>query len=106
MKKILCLSDRLGFRGGAERQLSGLAYFLSQKGYSVQVATYISQNCPSVLEMDYGMQYYYIPNSGSTLSKLLAVFKFIQREKFDIVIAYKEGPVNICGILKCLGPSL
>lgn len=102
-KKILCLSDSLGFRGGAERQLSGLAFFLAQKGYDVQVATYIKQKHPSVLELNYGMQYYCIPNTGGKFAKLMAVYQYIKKGKYDVVIAYKNGPIYICSLLKMFG---
>ena len=103
MKRILCLSDRLGYRGGAERQLSGLAYFLSQRGYDVQVATYLTQDHPSILELNYGMQYYCIPNTGGKLAKFMAVNRYIKEGKFDVVIAYKNGPIYISCLLKLLG---
>ena len=103
MKKILCLSDRLGYRGGAERQLSGLAYFLSNNGYDVKVCTYLKQNTPSVLEINYGMNYICLDSAGGKYKKLWAVYKYIKKEKFDIIITYKDGPSIIGCILKKLG---
>ena len=102
MKKIICLSDRLGFRGGAERQLSGLTYFLKQKGYDVQAVTYLKQSHPSVLEMNFGMKYHCL-DATNIFSKLFKVGLYIKKNKTDVVIAYKNGPTKICCILKMLG---
>lgn len=100
--KILCLSDSLGYRGGAERQLSGLVYFLYRKGYDVQAATYLKQQNPSVLELNYGLNYKCLDASGM-LSKIVKVGRLIRQNDFDTVIAYKDGPTQVCCILKMLG---
>lgn len=100
--KILCLSDSLGYRGGAERQLSGLVYLLYRKGYDVQAATYLKQQNPSVLELNYGLNYKCLDASGM-LSKIVKVGRLIRQNDFDTVIAYKDGPTQVCCILKMLG---
>lgn len=102
MKRIVCLSDRLGFRGGAERQLSGLTFFLKQKGYDVQAVTYLKQSHPSVLEMNFGMKYHCL-DATNIFSKLLKVGSYIKKNKTEVVIAYKNGPTKLCCILKMLG---
>lgn len=102
MCKIMCLSDSLGFRGGAERQLSGLAYFLQNAGYDVRAVTYLKQSHPSPLELNYGMVYTCL-DASNILSKLFKVGRYIRKNKVDVVIAYKNGPTKLCCILKLLG---
>lgn len=98
----MCLSDRLGYRGGAERQLSGLTYFLKQEGYDVTAVTYLKQSHPSPLELNYGMNYTCL-DASNIISKLFKVGKYIKKNKIDVVIAYKNGPTMLCCLLKLLG---
>ena len=102
MNRIVCLSDRLGFRGGAERQLSGLTYFLHKSGYDVRAVTYLKQSHPSPLELNYGMNYTCL-DANNIISKLFKVGKYIKKNNVDVVIAYKNGPTKLCCILKLLG---
>lgn len=52
MKRILCLIDTLGM-GGAERQMIGLALFLKQNGYHVDLITYCEHDFYSELVQKY-----------------------------------------------------
>ena len=102
MKKIFCLIDRLSF-GGAERQLIGLAVLLKQKGYDVEMATYHDFYFDTkVLEAN-GIQLHRISQKGNPLSKLLAVRKLINKQQYDVVIAFKSGVTMLASILKMLG---
>lgn len=102
MKKILCLIDRLSF-GGAERQLIGLAVLLKQKGYDVEMATYHDFDFDTkVLEAN-GIQLHRISQKDNPLTKLLAVRRLINKQKYDVVIAYKSGVTMLACVLKMLG---
>ena len=46
--KILLITENLG-SGGAERQLSGLAVLMKEKGYEVKVITYLEINFLSLI---------------------------------------------------------
>ncbi len=99
MKKILCLIDRLSF-GGAERQLIGLAVMLKQEGYDVEMATYHDFDfCTEDLEAN-NIQMHRISQKGNPLTKLLAVRRLINKQKYDVVIAYKSGVTMLACILK------
>ena len=103
MKKILCLIDTLGI-GGAERQMMGLAYLLKQKGYQVDLVTYIAHDFQDVLMNRYGMTSQTLPVNNSQWSKLMAVRKYIkQNGGYDWVITYKGGPNGIGCLLKLMG---
>ena len=103
MKKILCLIDTLDMGGGAERQMAGLAGLLHKKGKDVVVATYHRHSSDSFLEEKYGIRSVLMEAKSSSVSKILAVKRFIKNNKFDIVIAYKDGPTMLCCILKMIG---
>lgn len=102
MKKILCLIDRLSF-GGAERQLIGLAVLLKQKGYAVEMATYHDFDFSTeVLEAN-NILLHRISQKGNPFTKLLAVRNLINKQRYDVVIAYKSGVTMLACILKMLG---
>lgn len=103
MKKILCLIDTLGM-GGAERQMIGLALFLKQKGYRVDLVTYYDHEFYAELVEKYGLGTKNLSVKDSKWSKLKAVHRHIKQEGgYDWIIAYKNGPAIIGCILKLLG---
>jgi len=103
MKRILCLIDTLEIGGGAERQMAGLAGMLHQRGLYMTLATYHQHNMDDYLFENYGIRSIYLKARPNPLSKMLAVRNFISKEKFDTVIAYKDGPTVICCMMKALG---
>lgn len=103
MKKILCLIDILGYGGGAERQMAGLAGMLHQHGYDVCLATYHKHDYNEILKENYGIESVYIKSGDNALNKLWAVRKFIKKGKYDIVIAYKDGATIIASLIKLFG---
>lgn len=103
MKKILCLIDTLEMGGGAERQMAGLAGLLHQNGENVFLATYHPHSSDSILENKYGIHSELIQTGSSSLSKIIAIRKFLKKNKFDVIIAFKGGPTMICCILKLCG---
>lgn len=103
MKKILCLIDTLGM-GGAERQMIGLALFLKQKGYWVDLVTYYDHEFYAELVEKYGLGTKNLHVNNSKWSKLKSVWKQIKEAGgYDWLIAYKDGPTTIGCLLKIFG---
>lgn len=105
MKKILCLIDTLGIGGGAERQMAGLAKFLCEKGYKVDIVKYYSndEQYADLNDLEGGKIIQLNPRNNR-LSKLIAIKRHIKSAGgYDWVIAYKDGPTVIGCLLKLLG---
>lgn len=102
MKRILCLSDGL-MQGGAERQLIGLAHLLKNQGYCVTLACYTDDIFYSDIIKECELKLIRLTPRQNFLSKIMSVYKFLIREKFDCVIAYKDGATSIACICKILG---
>lgn len=102
MKKILCLIDTLGI-GGAERQMIGLAYLLKQKGYDVDLVTYINHDFGPLIAERYGLDSTILKVKDSWYSKLMEVYRHIKKNRYDWVITYKGGPNRIGCLLKMMG---
>ena len=103
MKKVLCLIDTLGM-GGAERQMIGLALFLKQRGYKVDLVTYLHHDFYSELVHKYGIGTLTLHAGNSPISKLIAVFRHIRQSGgYDCVIGYKTGPCVIGCLLRLMG---
>lgn len=103
MKRILCLIDTLRMGGGAERQMAGLAGFLHRKGFDVTLASYYEHDSDDFLRRTYGVTSVLIKTGNSSISKFLAVRKYIQNNRFDILIVYKDGATVLACLLKMLG---
>lgn len=103
MKRVLCLIDTLGM-GGAERQMIGLALFLKEKGFHVDLVTYYDHDFYAELVDRYGLGSVTLHVKDSKWSKLQAVKRHIkQAGGYDWVIAYKNGPAIIGCMLKLMG---
>lgn len=104
MKRILCLIDTLGIGGGAERQIAGLAKFLSEKGYDVSLAYYHNSKSYPDLTQQSNLKIIPLLANDDKLSKLIAVRRHIKSVGgYDWVIAYKDGPTIISCLLKLMG---
>ncbi|MBR1461769.1 MAG: glycosyltransferase family 4 protein [Prevotella sp.] len=104
MKRILCLIDGLG-SGGAERQMTGLAVMLKEKGYRVDLVAYHEEKDFYVtLAREGGIEPVFLEVGPSQWSKVKAVRRYIKQQGgYDWIIAYKPGPNAIGCILKLLG---
>ena len=100
--KILCLIDSLG-NGGAERQIIGLTQFLSQRGYDVSLVTYYDCNFYLDLMDKHEIKTINLAVKNTPLSKLVTIRRHIQKNRYDWVIAYKDGPTIIGCLLKMFG---
>lgn len=94
MKKVLCIIDYLG-AGGAQRQMIGLASYLSNSGYDVTLATYFDMSFYLNDMVAEGVTCVCIKDSQKPLKRLLNIARYIHRERPDVVISYLETP-SIC----------
>ena len=103
MKKILCLIDTLGFGGGAERQMAGLAGLLYQRGFNVDIATYHKHDMNLFLKKKYGIESHNLDCENSQWDKFKKVRRFIKNGRYDTVIAYKDGATKLACLCKLSG---
>ena len=90
--------------GGAERQMIGLALFMKQRGFDVDLVTYYDHDFYAELVNRYGLGSVTLHVKSSKWSKLRAVHRYIKQSGgYDWVIAYKNGPTVIGCLLKILG---
>ena len=104
MNRILLFIDSLG-AGGAQRQLTGLACLLKEKGYSVKVATYYDHPFYKYLLDENQVEYEcFRVNSKLCLPKLV---RCIRRFKADVVISFQTDPNALaCIAAKVCGTKL
>lgn len=100
MKKILCLIDGL-HQGGAERQLIGLASFLTKRGYDVDMLSYHGEGFYSGKLHEEGVNSIILNIEGGKIAKVKAIRKVMtEKGGYDCVIAYKKNPAIIACLLK------
>lgn len=104
MKRILCIIESLG-SGGAERQLTGLAVMLKQKGYIVEVCYYVKNDfyLPFLKENEVGS--YFLAEASNPQRRFVAIKKYLKEFKPDTVISYSASPSIILGLFKKFGES-
>lgn len=100
MKKVLCLIDGLG-SGGAQRQLTGLAALLKNKGYDVLFVWYHTSEFYKGFLDDNRVNYKQI-HATNILQKFWRIRKVIFRFKPDAIISYIDGPNMATCFLKML----
>lgn len=99
--KILCLIESLG-SGGAERQMTGLACMLKEKGMDVVVSTYDTKDFYRKVLDEHGIKTAVASKSSSLLIRLISIYNNIRLEKPDVVISYSRAS----SIIACLGKAL
>ena len=99
-KKIQFIITGLG-PGGAERQLTGLASMLKEKGYTVQVCWYTNINFYEQVLLDNGIDCKRLYTSNH-LKKIKNIWQAIKSFNPDVVISFLDGPNTICPYLKWL----
>lgn len=102
MKKVLCLIDTLG-SGGAERQMIGLATFLKLRNYNVDLVCYYNDIFYVDLLQKCDIDPIVIPVRKNKFDKIRKIYQLMSKNKYNVVIAYKDGPALIACILKLLG---
>lgn len=91
--KILCVIDSLG-SGGAQRQLTGLAIMLKEKGFNVQLVTWVHRKNDLFFVQELaknGVDYLYSAKLQNRYKRLHGVYKLIKQLKPDVVISYYPG---------------
>ena len=100
--KILCLIEALG-SGGAERQLTGLAAMLKEKGNDVKVVTYYHKDFyRSVLDKA-GVKFEYLAKAQSKIRRIPELAKAIHSFRPEAVIAYSPSAAEVTCLLKRIG---
>ncbi len=94
MKRILCLIESLG-SGGAERQLTGLAVMLKQRGYEVEVWYYIKQEFYLPFLKENGVCVRYLSDAAKSWKRFFVLRKHIKAFKPDTIISYSASPSMI-----------
>lgn len=101
MKRILLFTESIG-SGGAERQLTGLAVELKNKGYSVKLVTYFRNQFYEKYLIENGVDYLLIENATNILKRIYYVNKVIKSFYPDTVISYLPAPNKLMCLLKPL----
>ena len=105
MKKIILFTDSLG-AGGAQRQLVGLAQLLQEKGYNIIVLTYHKDEFYLPFLQEHNVKYVLLGKVQGSFKRILAVIKYIKKEKPDTLIAYQETPSLIACCVKMILPKI
>ena len=100
MKKILLFTDILG-SGGAQRQLTTLAFLLKKRGFDILMLDYWDSDFYDNYLNENGIPFKHIPTKGKW-----NIIKMFVREsnmfKPDVVISYMENP----SVVACAGKYL
>lgn len=87
MKKVLLITEGLG-SGGAERQICGLAVFLTRAGYTCRLITYVKNQFYEPYLHQNGVDYEYVPELWNKKTRVFRVAKYVQLYKADVVVSY------------------
>ena len=102
MKRILCLIESIG-SGGAERQLTGLAVMLKQRGYEVEVCYYVEQEFYLPFLQGNGVRSCFLKEAVNAKKRFFAIRNHIRHFQPDTIISYSTSPSMITCLLKLLG---
>lgn len=101
MKRILLFTESIG-AGGAERQLTGLAVELNNKGYCVKLVTYFRNQFYEKYLIENGVDYLLIENATNIIKRIYYVNKVIKSFNPDTIISYLPAPNKLMCLLKPL----
>ena len=102
MQKILCLIESLG-GGGAERQLTGLAVMLKERGYDVNVWYHDNQHFYVPYLQENGIEPLYLPQATDKKKRYFVYSKRINALKPDVVISFTQSTSYVVCLMKALG---
>ncbi len=100
-KKIVLFTESLD-SGGAERQLSGLAVMLKEKGYDVRLIYFADRHFYAPYLKRHGVGYEYIPSMKGKNLRPFRLASYLRRMKADVVISY----LPFCNKTACLARLL
>lgn len=87
MKRILLIIENLG-SGGAERQICGLASFLTQAGYTCRLVTYVENQFYEPYLRQNDVEYELVPSLRNKYLRVFRAAKYVREYHPDIVISY------------------
>lgn len=102
MSRILCIIESLG-SGGAERQLTGLAVMLKQKGYEVEVWYYVKSEFYLHFLQENGVVGRYVSSARKSWKRFFSLSINIKSFHPDTIITYSASPSMISCFLKKMG---
>lgn len=102
MKRILCLIATLG-SAGAERQMSGLAVMLKQKGYEVEVWYYIRKEFYRPYLEENRVICRFVVDASNSKKRFWILSKHIREYNPDVVISYSKSTNMITSMMRLLG---
>lgn len=102
MRRVLCIIENLG-SGGAERQLTGLAVLLKQRGYQVEVCYYVKKEFYLSFLDENQVISCYLEGASNLCKRFISLKKHIKRYKPDTIISYSASPSIFACIMKVFG---
>lgn len=94
--RILLITENLG-SGGAERQLTGLAVLLKQRGYEVKVVTYLEMQFYESYLVENGVDYEFHPELLNRFTRVFYLAKLCRKWHAEVVISYLSATnVSMC----------
>lgn len=102
MKRILLIIESLG-SGGAERQLTGLAVMLKQKGYDVELCYYFNNDFYKPYLQENNVVSDLLPNASNPIKLFFALRRTIKDYDPETIISYSASPSMITCLLKYFG---
>lgn len=102
MKRILLIIESIG-SGGAERQLTGLAVMLKQKGYDVELCYYFNNEFYKPYLQENNVVSTLLPNASNPIKLFFVLRRVIKDYNPDTIISYSASPSMITCLLKHFG---
>ena len=100
MKKILLITENLG-SGGAERQICGLAVFLTRMNYSCRLITYVENQFYEPYLRENDVDYELVKDLWDKKTRVFKAARYIRAYNPDVVISYLPS-VNMTMCLAAL----
>ena len=86
-KRTLLITENLG-SGGAERQLTGLAVLLKNKGYIVKVITYVENQFYETYLLENGIDYALVPKLRNKYTRVFYIVNELRQYNPDIIVSF------------------
>ncbi len=100
-RKIVLFTESLG-SGGAERQLSGLAVLMKEKGYDVRLVYFADNHFYAPFLKRHGVDYEYVPSMKGKRLRPFRLASYLRGCSADLVISY----LPFCNKTACLARLL
>ena len=100
-KNILLITENLG-SGGAERQLTGLAVLLKDRGYDVCVVTYVNRSFYLPYLKNNNVKHILLPHGRLKILRELELIRLIRRLHPGSVISFLQSSNLMCCLARLL----